>query len=310
MAVSRAQFPALMLLLVIAVSCSSDRKTSTADTAAVVPPKPASETAFPVNTGWDENEAGPVMLLASPDNSQIASVVVPTLTDSALANTRGLNADSLSGMSFELFARSGISGSGRLSKRAESTTVECLAWPSMTLELENQHVWQVGLRRGMATSVPLDSVESFSAADSALVTTELARLASALPVSNNPAFQGLPFAVRKAYRASFERTSLLIGDIVRKINEEANPREEHLLLIAERSLSDPAHYQTVFESRAAGSEDLVRTSDIMAAIRFVNGGRAAVIVSFEYENGSRVAIIERTAPFQWKLTWLSAYSGC
>jgi hypothetical protein len=45
-------------------------------------------------------------------------------------------------------------------------------------------------------------------------------------------------------------------------------------------------------------------------VRFVNGGRAAVIVSFEYENGSRVALIERAAPFRWKLAWRSAYAGC
>ena len=307
---NRAKNSALFVLLLVLFSCSPDRKSTNTDTAAAARPGLPVGPAVPVNTGWEENEAGPVLLLASPDNPGIASVVLPNMTDSILSHASALNADSLMGMSFELFRRSGVSGTGRLSKRAESTTLECVAWPSVTLDLDSQRVWQVGFRRGMATSLPLDSLEGVNSADSVTVTTELARLASALPVSNDPAFQGLPFSVRKAYRTSFDRTSILIGDIVRKINEEANPREEHLLLIAERATTNPGQYQTVFESRAAGSEDLVRTSDIIAAIRFVNGGRAAVVVSFEYENGSRVALIERSAPFQWKLVWRSAYAGC
>jgi hypothetical protein len=311
MPVDRAKYPAFLVLLLIAASCTSDKRSRVADTAVPVQTTPVATTALPVNTGWEESEAGPALLLPSPDNAAIASVVIPTLTDSALATASGLNADSLAGMSFDLMGRSGVSGSARISNRAQSTTPEgCLAWPSMILEPVSQRIWQVGFRRGMVTALPLDSLEGLSPADSVLVTTELARLASALPVSNDPAFQGLPFTVRKAYRASFDRTSLLIGDIVRKINEEANPREEHLLLVAERSLNDGGRYQAVFESRAAGSEDLVRTSDVVAAVRFVNGGRAAIVVSFEYENGSRVVLIERTSPLQWKQAWRSAYAGC
>jgi hypothetical protein len=304
----RAKYSALFLLAIVA--CSPDRKSANVDTMAAPQPQAVPGSVLPVNPGWDENEAGPAMLLASPDNTAIASIVIPALTDSAFARASGLNADSLAGMAFDLFSRAGLSGSGRIGTRAQSTALECLSWPMMTLELDSQPVWQVGFRRGMATSLPLDSLETFSSADSISVTTELARLASALPALNDPTFQGLPFAVRKAYRSSSGTSSFLIGDIVRKINEEANPREEHLLLIGERSASDPAHYQTVFESRAAGSEDLVRTSDVLAAIRFVNDGRTAVIVSFEYENGSRVVLIERAAPYRWRQAWRSAYAGC
>lgn len=251
------------------------------------------------------------MLLASPDDVQATFVVVPSLTDSALAIATALNTDSLSGMSFDLFARRGKTAAGRISGRAPPTNMEgCLSWPLMALELDSQHVWHVGFKRGMVTPLPLDSLEGFSSADSALATAELARLASVLSVSSDPAFQGLPFNVRKAYRMTSDRSSFLIGDIVRKIPQEATPREEHLLLIAEKSSGGADRYQTVFESRAAGSEDLVRTSDVMAAVRFVNGGRVALVVSFEYENGNRVVLIERSAPFKWRLTWRSAYAGC
>lgn len=309
MSFRRVTVPALFYVLVIA-SCSPDKPQPAVDSAAAVPAQPAASTPLPVNPGWEEAEAGPVVLLALPDNPAIASVVIPGLTDSALAGTPSLNVDSLAGMTFDLFDRTGVRSSGRLGNRTQPTTAECLSWPIMTLQLDTQRGWQAGFRRGMVTALPLDSIESFSSTDSTAVTTELARLASALPGLNDSPFQGLPFAVKKAYRSSSDRSSLIIGDIVRTINEEANPREEHLLLIAERSASEPAHYQTVFESRAAGSEDLVRTSNVLTAVRFVNGGRTAVVVAFEYENGSRIVLIERLAPYQWKQTWRSAYAGC
>jgi hypothetical protein len=300
----------VLFFIIVAASCRGDGKTSSIDTTPAGEPQAAAGAVVPVNTGWDENEAGPAMLLSSPDNSEIASVVLPSLTDSALARASGLNADSLMGMSFELFARGGNIETGRMTGRAQSTALDCISWPTVTLQVGDQKAWHVGFRRGMVTALPLDSLEGLASTDSTAITTELARLASALPASNDPAFQGLPFVVRKAYRWSSDRSAVIVGDVVRKINEEANPREEHLLLIAERSASDPSRYETVFESRAAGSEDLVRTSDVLAAIRFVNGGHAAVVVSFEYENGSRVVLIERVAPYRWQQTWRSAYAGC
>lgn len=309
MPLSRAKISALFPLVVI-FSCSPDKKSPTADSIAVVQPPPPATAPVAVNTGWDETEAGPLMLVASADNPGVASVVIPSFTDSALAGTSGLSIDSLAGMSFDLLDRIGVKSSGRLARKAQTVQPDCLAWPSMTLELDSQRAWQVGFRRGMVTALPLDSIESFSASDSSFVTTELARLASAVPGLNDSAFQGLPFAVKKAYRSSSSRPTMIIGEIVRTINEEANPREEHLLLIAERSADDPAHYRTVFQSRAAGSEDLVRTSNVMAAVRFVNGGRTAVVIAFEYENGNRMVLIERLAPYQWKETWRSAYAGC
>jgi hypothetical protein len=148
-----------------------------------------------------------------------------------------------------------------------------------------------------------------TSADSVQVTTELARLASSLTVSSDPAFEGLPFSVRKAYRGTLGKRAVLIGDVVRKINEEANPREEHLLLIAERGPGNDAQYTAVFQSRAAGSEEIVRTSEILGALKFLNG-KPAFVVSFNYENGGRVALIERVSDSEWKLTWRSAYTGC
>lgn len=297
-------------LLVVMTSCTSDSKPAASDsiksdsqsTAAV--PIPA------VNTGWNEIEAGPVLLVAGSDNAATASVVNPMLNDSLLAAVSQTASDSLSGLAVDLFDRSGFVSTGRLGARTQVSASEgCLAWPVMSLAESNQKQWQAGFRKGVVTALGLDSLEGFSSADSMAVTAELARLASALPAAGDSAFQGLPFSVRKAYRTNSSQPPLLIGDIVRKINEEANPREEHLLLVAEKAPSG-SQYRTVFHTRATGSEEQVQTTEILAAGRLVHSGKTIIVVSFGYENGNRVALIERSGNSQWRITWRSAYTGC
>jgi len=306
-----ARFVTLLVVAIGVTACTADKKPSSDDTTAAVPaavnPPPASF----VNTGWQDSIGGPFLMLPVTDNSAAAAIVLPMMNDSTLSRDSTVNADEYVGMSADLFDRSGSAGSVQLSSRTQATAGEgCLAWPVLAFREPSSRSWQIGLKPGVAVSIPLDSLESMISSDSTFLTAELARLASALPASNDPAFQGLPFSVRKAYRTKSGGMPILVGDIVRKINEEANPREEHLLIIAEPNVSDRSHYATVFHSRAAGSEEVVRTSDVLAAIQFLKNRHAALLVSFEYENGSRVAMIERVSPNNWKVTWRSAYTGC
>jgi hypothetical protein len=297
--------------LIAVAGCKSDKAPSGSDSAAATAATTPAVVSPAVNPGWNEAQAGPALFLSSSDNAGVAAVVNPMLTDSVVAASSEATADSLAGLSIELFDRTGLTGSARLSQRAAVTVADgCIAWPVMTLAESNQKPWQVGFRKGIVTPLPLDSLEGFSSADSMATTTELARLASALPATSDSAFQGLPFSVRKAYRANSSQPVLLIGDIVRKINEEANPREEHILLIAEKNNVSVSPYQTVFHSRATGSEEQVRTTEILTAGRLVHGGETILVVSFGYENGSRVALIERSGDSQWRITWRSAYTGC
>ena len=296
-----------VLLIGVIEACSTDKKPE-ADTTVVASTPANQPTISPVNTGWQDSISGPALVLPVADNSAAVSIVLPMMNDSILSHDSTVDADALRGATIDLFDRSGPAGSAQLLSRAQSSPSEgCLAWPVLSLREPTAKPWQVGFKTGAAISIPLDSLEAVTPSDSVSITTELARLASALPASNDPAFQGLPFSVRKAYRT---KQGILIGDIVRKINEEANPREEHLLLIAEPNPSDRAHYVTVFHSRAAGSEEAVRTSDVLAAVQFKRNKRIALVVSFGYENGNRAALIERMSNGSWKVTWRSAYTGC
>ena len=251
------------------------------------------------------------MLLSVPDNSAAALVVLPLLTDSTLAASSVFEIGIVSNMLVELFNRSGLAGSTSLIVDTRQLALEgCLSWPQARLAEVPPRPWRVGFAKDIAVPLPLDSLEAMSSADSSLITREIARLSSALAEGDDPAFGGLPFVVRKAYRFSLSTTSVVAADVVRKINEEANPREEHLLLVAERPLSVNSTYSAVFHSRVAGSEDAVRTNEILGAIRFVKTNATVIVVSFEYEDGGRIALLQRTSDRSWTTRWRSAYTGC
>ncbi len=314
MSSSRAQ-TTLLLGLSLGLSiglaaCNRDNKSASQDSSVLASStRPISRSSSAVS-GWDDADAGPVMILSAAADPLGAAVVLPQESDSTLAGMRTFQLDSLSNASVDLFGPAGSAGQVNLkinSQRPASTG--CVTWPVAQLSSRPSAPWRVGFVKGKATAMELDSIEGMSPADSTLVTAELARIASIADVKSDPAFQGLPFIVQRGYRTSFGKTSILIGNIVRKINEEAAPRVESLLLVAEKS-NESSNYVNAFLSRTSGTEDDVRTNAVVAAVHFVHTNRPALVVSFEYDDGGQVALLERVADHDWRITWKSAYTGC
>ena len=301
---------ALVVSAALLVSgCRSDKTPSVADTSNVSATSTSTTVAEPSTNGWNESEAGPILLLSMSEAVRQASVVIPGVNDVHSVNDQIAAADSLKGNEFDLFDRSGHTGVAALEAISPSSSEGCSAWPVGSFKEAPSRSWRIGFGYQVARAIPLDSLEAMKSADSSTVTVELARLSSMATVNADPAFEGLPFTVREAYQLQLSEGSIIVGDVVRTINEEANPREEHLLLIGEKEPGGSA-YHTAFYSRSAGSEEEVRTNEILAAVRFVKTNRAAIIVSFGYADGDRAALIERVANGSWKMTWRSAYSGC
>jgi len=262
------------------------------------------------STGWDEASAGSFVLLSLGDDMIEAALVLPQETDSTLSKNPAPALEGFANASVDLFSAAGYAGTSVLAVNSQQQPGEgCLVWPSVRLTSKSASAWKVGFASGKATSIQIDSVAKLNSSDSLSITIELAKLASASTTSDDPAFRGLPFTVQKAYRLAMGDTSVLVGSIVRKINEEANPREEHLLLVAERTGSS-GNYASAFQSRSAGPEDAVRTNAVLAAVRFVKTKRAAIVISFEYDDGGQIALLERMADHDWKISWRSAYTGC
>ena len=267
-----------------------------------------------VRSGWTTG-LGPLLLVAGAQHE--ASAVFPDFSDSTLTDTTTFDRSILSGMEVDLFSRSGLAGRGRLRAIPPRTRDDgCVAWPeatvSITDSLESYAGWTVAFASGRARPLPLDSLETLTGADSARLAAEVSRLASTVPNDTALAFQGIPYFVRQVRRfRTGQDTEVLIANVTRRINQEANPREEQLLLIGERTGSQPgARYSLEYHERVSGPEEAIESSDVLAAVTLAAEGIPAIVLIRDYGDGSAYALLTRDAGGQWRLAWNSAYAGC
>ena len=243
---------------------------------------------------------------ASPD----VAIILPGLTDSALAATSRFELAAVANAPLELFGSRGLAGSSMLQAVSQpGSSSGCVSWPTGRLARMPVTDWRVAFAEGRAAGLPLDSLEGMNSADSAWFVGSVLQAASSLSNTGDPAFRGIPYFVRKGYRLSLSPSTILVAEAIRRINEEANPREEHLLLLAERS-GDGGGYRVGFHKRSAGPEESLETSEILAAVRFTSSNRLAIVVTFDYEDGGKIGLLERVSAGNWRITWKSAYTDC
>jgi hypothetical protein len=259
-------------------------------------------------TNWD-TDAGPVMVVSLGDADSVA-IVLPQATDSTALSDEDstlLRSD----LTVDLFGRTGKVASGAVVSPLVRTTGagECWWWPSGRLRASRSD-WRVGFASGRVTGVALDSIETMSGADSTLLATSIAESVAALPASSDPNFRGLPFRVRTAYTFRTDSVEGVIADIVRIVNEEANPRLEHFFIIGERPAGSKAKYRIAHYSRTAGAEENVQTTELLSVVTIGPAKRLVAIVNVEYDEGGKLGLLERTASGKWQFKWRSAYTGC
>ncbi len=265
-------------------------------------------------SGW-EAELGPLLIVAGAQRE--ASAIFPNFSDSTLTDTTTFDTSILGGMRVDLFARSGLAGHGRLRPiPARPQDDGCVAWPearvTVTDSLGTHSGWTVAFAAGRASPLALDSLESHTGADSARLTAEVSRLASLVPDDTATAFRGIPYFVRQVRRMRpAPDTHVLVANVTRRINQEANPREEQLLLIAERTGARPdGRYTLAYHERVSGPEEAIESTDVLAAVGLAPSGTPAIVLIRDYGDGSAYALITRQAGGGWRLAWNSAYAGC
>ncbi len=259
-------------------------------------------------TNWDL-DAGPVMLVSGGNGADSAAVILPEISDSTIASVQGTTAP-LAGLAFDLFGRAGkLESISAVTALPPDSTRDCDAWPAATVRARNS-AWRVGFASRRAQAIKLDSIEAMSSTDSAALAASLAQTAATLPIASDPTFKGLPFRVRSAYTFRLDSVDVVIADVVRSVNEEANPRLEHLLIIGERSIQAAGKYAASYYSRNAGPEETTQATEILAAVRIGSSRKPAVIVNIEYDDGRKLGLIERTGPGEWRSIWRSAYTDC
>lgn len=298
----------LTVLLVISVAACRDKRRNAADSAraslpAVYPANPLG------NTNWDV-DAGPVMIISGPGNGDSIAVVLPEATDSTIESLQGVSPP-ISGLTFDLFGRGGrIAASVGVSLLPPiDVKQDCDSWPLAKLRSTHSN-WRVGFASGHVGAIALDSIETMPSADSAALAASLAQMAATLPIISDATFRGLPFRVRSAYTFRLDPSDVVIADVVRSVNQEANPKVEHLLIIGERPAGTGGKYNLGYYSRTAGAEESTQATEVLAAVQIGTRKRPAIVINIEYDDGGKLGLIERTDSGGWRATWESAYTDC
>jgi hypothetical protein len=303
----RTAYRVFPVLLILSICACRDRNRGQPDSAgAALPPVyPGSPTE---NTNWNV-DAGPLMIVGG--NGDSVAVVLPEATDSTIAALQDTSPP-LSGFTFDLFGRGGMVRTpvAVLSlPRTVNTKEDCYSWPLAKLKSSRSN-WRIGFASGHVHSIALDSIEAMASADSAALAVSLAQTAATLAITADPTFKGLPFRVRSAYTFRLDSINVVIADVVRSVNEEANPRLEHLLIIGERNVGSTGRYKVGYYNRTAGAEESTQATEILAAVLIGSARRPAVVINIEYDDGGKLGLIERTGPGEWRATWRSAYTDC
>ena len=278
-----------------------------ADSAQALPP------VFPsaaVNTGWNP-EAGPLMIVSS-GSSDTVGVVLPEATDSTI-EALGKITPAVAGLTFDLFGRGGRTATAvPATAIVQTDTVrECDTWPMARLRsVAARGNWRVGFVSGRVQPVQLDSIEALTGADSAVLAASLARTAATLAGVSDPTFKGLPFRVRSAYTFHLDTVDVVVADVMRTVNEEANPRVEHLLIVGERAHGSNAKFEVGYYNRSAGAEEATQATEILTVVKIGAAKEPAVVVNVEYDDGGKLGLIERSVGGKWNATWRSAYTDC
>ena len=306
MTLSRSAFSQIVAAILFVTACRDTQPKQSPDSIRAATQSPAVTGLVP-GSGWDTT-AGPFMVIPARDSTD-AALILPGLTDSSLASTAHFELSALKNTPMDLFNLQGLIGGATLNVVSQSADPSgCPTWPRGQLTSAIPGGWKVGLEKGRATGIQLRSLEAMQGQDSARLIGEVLNIATHL-TDGGSAFRGIPFSVRKAYRLESPTLSVIIAEIVRRINEEANPREERLLLLGERPTGESSYY-LAFRTRSAGAEESLETSDVLAGFTLTKSGRQAIAVAFDYEEGGKVGLLERISGKEWKLVWKSAYSGC
>ncbi|PYO08584.1 MAG: hypothetical protein DMD30_07890 [Gemmatimonadetes bacterium] len=260
-------------------------------------------------TNWNA-DAGPVMIAFTGSTGDTVDVVFPEATDSTIAFFERI-VPPISGLTFDLFGRGGKvkSSVSALPLPPADTDEECHFWPLAKLRSARAN-WRVGFASGHVNAIKVDSIEGMSSTDSAALAASLARTAATLPVAADPTFRGLPFRVRSAFTFRLDSVDVVVADVVRSVNEEANPRLEHILIVGEKAASTLGKYNVGYYSRTAGAEESTQATEVLTMVQIGAAKRPAIVVDIEYDDASKLGLIERMADGQWRATWRSAYTDC
>jgi hypothetical protein len=264
---------------------------------------------------WDTS-AGPVMFVRGNSTSE-AYVVFPTITDSTPSDAVHFDSALARNTTVELFQRAGGGDAAHVGAMGggEWDADQCIEWPAAKVQTTSNTDaptgWTVAFLKGRAKALALDTVEALPHADSAKLAADITRLVSTVPNDTARTFRGIPYSVRTAYRFTpAAGIEAVVADVVRTLNQEANPLEEHTLVVGERPAGSNVPYRLAYREVTAGSDETLESSDVLAAVSIGSPPHVDLVLAREGYESNAYALLERQADGRWKLRWTSAHTGC
>jgi hypothetical protein len=299
-------------------ACERKPRAKPAETTSTAPETvAAAPTTKPVVTQstWDTS-AGPVLFVRGNSIAE-AYVVFPAITDSTPAADVHFDSTLSPNATVELFQHSGGGDVARIGTLGggEWDANQCIEWPSAKVQTkttgDSTSGWTVAFLKGRARAIPLDSIETMPHADSAKLAADITRLVSTVPNDTARTFRGIPYSVRTAYRfTAAPGVEAVVADVVRKLNQEANPQEEHTLIVGERPAGTNAPYRLAYREVTAGSDETLESSDVLAAVVVGAPPHTDLVLARDGYESNAYAMLERQADGRWRLRWTSAHTGC
>jgi hypothetical protein len=307
------------IIVVASVSaCERQPRAKPAETASTVPETVAVASAkkpVAAPSTWDTS-AGPVLFVRGNSTGE-AYVIFPSITDSTPPTDVHFDSALSRNATIELFQHSGGSEVAHVGALGggEWDANQCIEWPAAKVQTrttgDSTSGWTVAFLKGRAKSLPLDTIETMAHADSAKLAADITRLVSTVPNDTARTFRGIPFSVRTAYRFTpVPGVEAVVADVVRKLNQEANPLEEHTLVVGERPAGSNAPYRLAYREVTAGSDETLESSDVLAAVAIGSPPHIDLVLARDGYESNAYALLERQPDGKWRLRWTSAHTGC
>ena len=306
---------ALAVLAATLVACDRPKSDSPGDSTGANGLRSGGDSVSTIVTasGWDI-ENGPFIVLPTVDGGMTAgSLLRPEATELTVGDTTGIGRVSADGR-LDLFSRSGKIGEARFSVDASARVDPgCTAWPVARLVAGNSALpaasWTAAFAAGRVDAIVLDSIEGMAPRDSARFAASLTRIASALSDDTSKTFRGLPFVVLRAYRSRGLDKSFVVAILVRRVNQEADPREERLVMVVDLKGDDPTGWEVGWKERASGREDELIVAEPLLAYRISDNADIHLLFGRDDGVALSAAVLVRDQS-GWHVQWESAVAGC
>lgn len=302
--------------VVLLVTGACDRPPPARSNDTVVPVTSLPETVVmapvPVAPAWD-TAAGQVFLVAGP-NAEQATVIVPAIDTGASLDTVRFDVSRYRSMPLDLFVAGRRVGAGTVGARVNLDAPEdCSAWPMVRITgaSDTSGAWTVAFRADLFHPLGVDSIANLPRPDSLRLVSAITRVAATVPGDTVDALRGIPFVVRRAVRATLATGSVLVvAEVERALNQEANPVQEHMLLLAERDSAGAKGYRRGYFERTTGGEESLESSELLLLGTPRNRTQPVLLLARYLGDGVVYSLLERSAAGTWRLRWSSPYAGC